>query len=233
MFFFSSGCNPAWKAIGGDSLLSEKARHLLGPSPGRAVHDGTARGLGRQVLVQDHGDVVELLRVARLNYDEFEVRALAAAVEHPHLEAELLPEVIDDLFLDTGLGRRRQTQHRRNYSVFRPLADEATHVAIVGAEVMSPLRQAVGLVQHPGADLALLQGATKRHAAELLGRDQHDGGIPEPEPLQSVGPLGHRQHAVDRDAGDDAVCLESCDLVGHQGHQWRDDHGDRPGLVVS
>ena len=39
--------------------------------------------------------------------------------------------------------------------------------------------------------------------------------------------------AVDRDAGVDAACLESCDLVGHERHQRRDDHGHRPGLVVS
>ena len=135
--------------------------------------------------------VVELVCAARLHYDEFEVRAAAATVEDPHLYAELLPEVINDLLFDLRFGRRRQAQHRRNRPTFRPLADESTHVAVVGAEVVPPLRQAVSLVHHPSADLSLLQGAAKRHAAKLLGRDQHDSGLPEPELLQGVGSLGH------------------------------------------
>ena len=51
--------------------------------------------------------------------------------------------------------------------------------------------------------------------------------------VNSVSLLAIPKQAVDRDAGDDAVCLKSCDLVGHQRHQRRDDHGHRPGLVVS
>ena len=56
---------------------------------------------------QDLVDVVVLLGCGCLDHHELEVGALAASVEHPHLDAELFGEVLDYLLFDSGLGRRR------------------------------------------------------------------------------------------------------------------------------
>ena len=75
----------------------------------------------------------------------------------------------------------------------RLLADEAPHVAVVGAEVVPPAREAVGFVQHPGADLALVEDAPEGAASELLRRDENESRVPEPDPIERVGPLGNRE----------------------------------------
>src|SRR5690606_20232229 len=63
----------------------------------------------------------------------------------------------------------RQAQHRRHRPLPRPFADEAGDVAVVGPEVVPPLRQAVGLVKHPRADLALGDDPSEGTVAQLLG----------------------------------------------------------------
>ena len=197
---FLLGLESGVEAVGGDSLLLQESRHLLGPPAGRAVHDRSARRVGRQMLLQQRVDVVELRRVVGLDHDELEVRATAAAVVHTRLDAELAPEVVDDLLFDLRLGRGGEAQHGRYRPALGSLADEAAHIAVVGAEVVAPLGEAVGLVQDPGPDLALGQRSAKRHASQLLGRYQQYGGVAESQLLQGVGSFGHRQGAVDGDA---------------------------------
>ena len=98
---------------------------------------------------------------------------------------------------------------------------------------MAPLRQAVRLVQHPGADLTLGQDAAHGDAAKLLRRDDEDAGVSQAHSVRSVGPLRHGQKPVDGDAGTDAPRLEPRHLVGHEGDQRRNHYRQRACLVVA
>ena len=91
----------------------------------------------------------------------------------------------------------------------------------------------MGLVQHPGADFALIQHATKGLVAQLLRRDDHQPGVPEPDPVQRIDPLGHGQQPVDRDARADAVRLQPRHLIRHECDQGRDHHRQGTGVVVA
>ena len=102
------------EAIGVDVQGGEERSDLLGPPSRRAVHDRTACCLRRQMPGQELVDVVELLGASGLGHDELQIRAPAAAVEHCHVDVEVLPEVVDDLLDHVRLSRGGQTQHRRH-----------------------------------------------------------------------------------------------------------------------
>ena len=91
----------------------------------------------------------------------------------------------------------------------------------------------MGFVEHPGADLPLLDGFHHPPVAELLGRSQDDRRIAQPDAVESVGTFRHGQHAVDGDYGPDAPVLQSGHLVRHEGDQGRNDDRQRPCLVVT
>ena len=201
------------------SLGLQKLRHMLGLLPRGAVDDGPARLVIRQVRRQYLVDVGKFRAAARWDHHELQVGAPGATVEHLQPDAELLTEVIGDLRLNVRLGGGRQAQHRRHGLLSGLLPDEPAHVAVVRPEVMPPLGQAVSLVQHPGPDLPLVQGAAERYAAQLLRRDQENAGVPQPHPVQRIGPLWHGQQPVDGDAGADAAGLQAGHLVGHQRDQ--------------
>ena len=89
------------------------------------------------------------------------------------------------------------------------------------------------LVEHPAADLPLLQGLSQGAVAQLLGRDEHDAGVAQAHLVEGVPSFRHGQQAVDGDAGGDAARLQPGYLICHQRHQGRDDHGEGAGLVVA
>ena len=91
---------------------------------------------------------------------------MSPAVKDGQINTEPVMEMGTDVFPHIGLGGRRQTH---NLSVGRLFADEACHIAVVGPEIMAPARQAMCLVQHPGANLALVKDAAHGTAAQLLG----------------------------------------------------------------
>ena len=188
---------------------------------------------GGRVGLQHLVDVGELLAARGGHHFVAQIAALGAAVEDRELDAELLAEVADDVLAHVRLGGRGQAQQRR----YRPrrglLADEAAHVAVVGTEVVAPAREAVGLVQHPAGDLALVQRPAQGAAAELLRRDQEDARASEAHTLQRVGPLGHGEHPVDGHAALDPMPLQPRHLVRHQRDQGRDHHRQRAGLVIA
>ena len=49
------------------------------------------------------------------------------------------------------------------------LADEAGGVKIIGAEIVTPFREAVGFIEDPGRDVAIPDGFDKTTASQLLG----------------------------------------------------------------
>ena len=212
-FFLVSGVSPAWKRSASSPHGLQEIGDLLGVPPRRAVDDGAAAIVRGQVRLYDPVDVGGLSLAARQRHHEVQVGSPCAAVEDLQLDIELLAKVVLYLPLDVGLGGRCQTEHRWWRVALRSFADEPPHVAVVGAEVVPPLREAVSLVQNPGADLPLLEDAAHRDAAKLLRRDDEDAGVAEPNPVKGIGPLGHGQEAVDGDAGADAPRLEPGHLV--------------------
>ena len=107
------------------------------------------------------------------------------------------------------------------------------HVAIVGSEVVPPPGEAVGLVQHPGADLALIQHLPEGAVAELLRRDEHQACITEPDAVQRSSPFGQGQQPVDGYARADPARLQSRHLIRHERDQGRDHHRQGAGLVMT
>ena len=175
----------------------------------------------------------ELLRRTRGHHLESQVVALRPAVEDLELDADFFAEVAQDVLDDRRLCRGGQADDGRRRFGGGALPDEPAHVAVVRPEVVAPARQAVGFVEHPGADLALLDGFHHPPVAELLGRSQDDPRIAQPDAVEGVRAFRHGQHAVDGDHGPDAPVLQSGHLVRHEGDQGRNDDGQRPRLVVA
>ena len=204
------------EVLGRHLLQLQELRNLLAAPACRAVDDGAARDMRRQIGLQHLADVIELLAARGRDHFEAEVAALGAAVEDRELDAELVAEVPDDVLAHVGLGGGGEAEQRRDRLITRLLADEAAHVAIVGAEVVAPAREAVRLVQHPAADLALVERPAKRATAELLRRDQEDARAAKAHAVKCIGPLGHGEHPVDRHTALDPVLLQPRHLVRHQ-----------------
>ena len=91
----------------------------------------------------------------------------------------------------------------------------------------------MSFIEHPGADLTLLQCSAHGHTAQLLRGDQQDGNVAQPHPLERLGPLGHRQEPVDRDTRGDPEPLKSGHLIGHEGYEGRYHHRQGARLVVA
>ena len=178
-------------------------------------------------------DEGKLFAARRRDDLEAQVVARRAAVEDVEFDAKTLPEVLDDLGDDRGLGGGSQAQDRGNCVVSGLVADEAADVAVVGPEVLPPFGKAVRLVEHPAADFALIQGLSQGAVAQLLGRDEQDAGVAQAYLVESIPAFRHGQQAVDGDAGGDAACVQPGHLIRHQRHQGRDDDREGAGLVVA
>ena len=153
------------------SLGPQELRNLLRLPAGGAVDDGASGSIRRQVGFQDLMYVGQLAFAAGGHHHEIQVGSLGVAVKHLQIDVQLFPEVAHYLGLDVGLGRSGEAQHRRNGLVPGPLADEAPHVTVVWAEVVSPPGEAVGFVQHPRADFPLGQDPPKgRRCAAVPAR---------------------------------------------------------------
>ena len=87
------------------------------------------------------------------------------------------------------------------------------------------------LIEHPGADFALLNNAAHGAIEQLFGRDDKDADIAQTHAIEYVGTFWHGEQAVDRRAGIDVVFFDAGDLIGHQRHQGRNDDRQRACLV--
>ena len=132
----------------------------------------------------------------------------------------------DDVGDDFRLGGGRQALDQRQRLVRRGVAafgDEAGDVAVIRPEILAPFRQAVRLVENPGADFPLRQHLAHAAIAQLLGGDEQDADIPQAHAVEHVGPFRHVEQPVDRRAAVDAALAQALDLVLHQRDQRRDD----------
>ena len=127
-------------------------------------------------------------------------------------------QLLDDVAAHRVGGRGGQGDRRR-------IAQHAAELAqprVVGAEIVPPLADAVGLVHGQELQAHGPDRLEKPRAAEPLGHDV-DQPVARRRPCVEPGVLlGQRERAVDeRDR--QAQCLELIDLVLHQGDQRRDD----------
>ena len=231
--FFVSGGKAGVKMRGRELLQLQELGNFLGLPSRRAVDDGAAASVRRQAGLEYLMDMAEFFLARRRDDFELQIGPFGASVEDPESDAERVLEIPDDVVRDIGFRGRRQAKHRRNGFVAGLFPDESAKVAVVGPEVVAPFRQAVRLVHDPCADFALVQRAPQRTGTELFRCDEQDSRVAQSDPVERIGALGHRQQAVDRDAGTDPTSFESGDLVRHQRHQRRDHDREGTDPVVS
>ncbi len=150
-----------------------------------------------------------------------------AANGHDRFTAGVL-ELLSDIGDDAAVGRRGGGEHR---DAVRHLGDEVTEATVVRAEVVAPVRNAVGLVDHKqsGARNELRQlFLTESRVVETLGRDEQDVYLVIVEFGEHIAPLV-RVRRVDRD-GADPCSGGRLDLVAHEREQRRDEKC-RPGTL--
>ena len=221
---------------GAPALGHQRQGQLLALAAGGVEHDGHARLIRPQVSGQGVEDAAQLLGLAHLLDFEDQVLALDARLEQFELVAELLPEEAPDLVGDGLLGGCREAGHRRRGRLplfLGQLPDEARGVEVVRAEVVAPLGQAVGFVEDPGPDLALLDGVADRAVTELLGGDVQQAAGTVRHLLQHPAALGRGHHPVQsRGVRGVRGPLHSVDLVLHQRLQGRDHHRQQPQTLV-
>ena len=132
-------------------------------------------------------------------------------------------ELLGDIGTDPGVGGRRGGEHR---DAGGQVGQERADAAVVGPEVVAPVGDAVGLVDHqqparrrePRQHLVTEAGVVEPLGAHQQHVDLARGdGVLDRLPLLHVG-------GVDGD-GADAGPLGGSDLVAHQGQQGGHDHG--------
>ena len=214
-----------------DLGLARVGQHVV---PGGPEEVGHVVGGGHRQRVDDPGPcpVVEVLGQPRQapgvvgEPEDGEVER--GPVERAPLDQDLLgvpaePEHVGDVLDDPGVGGGRGGQDRR---AGRELRQEGPETAVVRAEVVAPVRDAVGLVHHqePAGGRQLRQHRVPElGVVEPFGRQQEDVDLPGVDPAVDVLPLLDVR-GVDRDRPD-AGALGGGDLVPHQGQQRRHDHG--------
>lgn len=174
------GLHAGMEGGGRPAVSGQRVPQLLGAAPGGGVDHGAGRRSALpDMLLQQGSDALDLLRRRDALDGEGQVGALGA----PGVQVEFLPQPVTDVAADLlddlvlGGGGQAGDGWRRRALAFGQFGDEACGVEIVGAEVMAPLGQAVRLVEHPGADLPLLDGADDRRVAQLFGGHIEEGDV--------------------------------------------------------
>ena len=203
-----------------------KADVLLEACLGRGEPDGGAAGRGPDALpgtvtgkVRQVGQQPPQARLGIGQRQDSEPQRVPAqgTADGQHSRTELLFDIVHH----PGVGRGGGGQDRNG---IRQPGDEVRDAAVVGTEVVAPVRDAVGFIddQQPGAAEEFGQlGLPESGIGEPFRRDQEDihliGGqlFADGVPLQLVG-------GVDGDGADPGTG-GSGHLVPHQGEQGRND----------
>ena len=211
----------AVKVAAGEACVLEELRELLDRLLARAEDDGAA--VLAQGLLQQAQDLAVLGLHRHRAHLVAEVFAAHPAFEALEAEAEALLEVSADVIDHIRLGGGGETEHRRGRGLL-PCLDEARHVQVIGPKIVPPLRQAVRLVEHPGADLAVHQRAGESGAAKLLRRDEDQPEVAQAQLVEHGAALERVEQIVEVASAGDAARLQVVDLVLHQRLQRRDHH---------
>ncbi len=193
---------------GGDALLAQQVGDLLGPFARADVDDARAGDVAQQpeqlaVLVVGAADAVG------------EVGSGEAAPHDVRL-GEL--QVAHDV-LRHGIRRRgREGQYRDAREPFAQLGD----AQVRGAEVVAPLRDAVGLVDGQQRDVHPHDAQPEGLRREALGCHVEELHVAVDAVVERDVDLARREPRVDRHGGD-AAGPQAVDLILHQGDERRDD----------
>ena len=167
---------------------------------GGAKHNGRS---GSPVWKPVGKQMVNLFQFARitdwLNLEP-QVVSLDTAGEQFQVSACLRFEVRQDLLAYILFGRGGKARDGREvHALFlAEFPDEPAGVQIVRSKIVSPFGKAMGLVEHPAANLSLGNRCGKGAVAELFRRDIEQRNIPQANPPQDVAPFRRRKQPVER-----------------------------------
>ena len=155
--------------------------------------------------------------IREMRYIERQALAIQRAAQHH----EIVTQLIDDILHHAIVGGRRRAQHR---NAPRQEIEDAGDAPVVGAEVVTPVADAMRLVDHEQPDRSARSAARCRGTAvgEAFGRDQQEI---DPSASRSATTFSHSSvlSLVTR-AGPPAA-FAGLDLVAHEAEQGRDEQG--------
>ena len=201
------------------SRVLQRLRHPLAAVARAAIdHAGLAAPLTHQF---DHRGVGAGPRAVLLAHRrELQVRPGEAVDHHPGL-AE--PQRADDVLPRPGVRRGRD----RNAGDAGKQLGQPAQRPVVGAEVMSPLRDAVRLVDSDQRQRQVAQPVDQVRLGQSLGRDIEQVQLSGPRRAPDLRPVVQR-HAGIQPRRRHPLLFQRLDLVGHQGDQRRNDEA-QPG----
>ncbi len=130
----------------------------------------------------------------------------------------------EQIFDNVGPGARRGGRRGRDDLRRAERIGESSDPAIVGAEIMPPLRDAMRLVHGEGAHIRLAQEGERFRVAQTLRRE-----IEQPQPAQFEAVMdpspGFRRDVGVQGGGGQPERLELARLIAHQGDQRRHHQG--------
>ncbi len=195
--------------------LAQRAGELLAGATSPGVHDRRQRvGLrqrGREALLL-------VAAAAARDHGEAEVRAVKARRD-PDGVAQ--PQPADDVVGDPRRRGRGQRDRRARPDARRGIRKRE----VVGAEIMAPLRDAMGLIDHEQADAQLGDCLRERRRAEALGRDVQQTYLATADPSERLRVIGVAALGVDHGDLAGRHALQRRHLILHQRDQRRDDDG--------
>ena len=193
---------------GRDAFLPQEFGGLLGALAGAHVDDARAGNVVHQpqqlaVLVVGAADAVR------------KVGASETAAQDVRLgEFEVAHDVLGHQFR----GRGGERQHGDSGELFAQFGD----AQVRGAEVVAPLRDAVGFVNGQKRDVHPHDAQAERLGGQSFRRDVEEFHVAVDAVVQCDVDGPGREARMDRH-GRDAPCPEAIDLVFHQGDERRDD----------
>lgn len=205
------------------SVLAQQPSGVDRRGDSERVDDAGARQIAQ--MAQQPGEA--LRRVLQAQHAQAQRRASQWSADREHRVSDVgrVPgaQLLGHIGDDAAVRRRGGREHRY---LGRHLRDQVAQPAIVGAEVVAPVADAVRLVDHqhpePAHQVGQLLG-TERRVVEALGRDEQHIDLVAVERCEHVAPLV-RVGGVDRDSAH-AHALGRGDLVAHEREQRRHQHG--------
>ena len=209
-------------ARGGEALLPEQVAHVLHGLAGGAVHDARLPRARRRATGVAQGGAggheahERRVLVARLGalHAEVEVGPVEAAHKHEGL-AQL--QGVHDVGAHLLGGRRGERSHAGTGG---QALHETGYLAVVGAEVLAPLRHAVRLVHGDEVDGHGVGELGQARAGEALGRHIEQTDLPGRRTGEGIGLLGGAERGVDARGGD-ASLFQARHLVFHERDEGR------------
>ena len=131
------------------------------------------------------------------------------------------PEALADLLCDPGCRGRGEGEDALNLQ----LAGHRREFEVIGAEIVPPFRNAMGLVDGEQGNATGPQVAQESLVRESLGRNVEDLQGAVPHALVDGLDLSPLQSRV-KPGGGDPLAMERLDLVFHQSDEWRDHEGE-------